>query len=355
MAKYPNINQVPFNSSPVGTGPYKFARWLRGDRIILTANPDYFRGAPHIKTLTLLNIPEDNTTVAQLRTREVQLALEITLSGYNDLAGDTTVARQLAQAPSYTAVFFNTQRPPLDDVRIRRALVLGMDRNAIVRDDTYGTGTLASADLSPFYWAFDPSLKPIPYDLAQAKAMLDAAGWMPGPDGVRVKNGNRLSLQLVYGQGSQVVRTITQQIQQMYKPLGVDVQLKSYDYAVLYAAAQSGGILNGGKFDLAMYAWIAGGDPDNASQFLCSAIPPNGNNVERYCSPEMDALQKQALSTFDRGVRKAVYAKIESLILRDAPGAFLYYQAQRYAHVPELQNFAPNGISEGWNAQDWTR
>ena len=141
----------------------------------------------------------------------------------------------------------------------------------------------------------------------------------------------------------------------MYKPLGVDVQLKSYDYAVLYAAAQSGGILNGGKFDLAMYAWIAGGDPDNASQFLCSAIPPNGNNVERYCSPEMDALQKQALSTFDRDVRKAVYAKIESLILRDAPGAFLYYQAQRYAHIPELQNFAPNGISEGWNAQEWTR
>ena len=141
----------------------------------------------------------------------------------------------------------------------------------------------------------------------------------------------------------------------MYKPLGVDVQLKSYDYAVLYAAAQSGGILNGGKFDLAMYAWIAGADPDNASQFLCSAIPPNGNNVERYCSPEMDALQKQALSTFDRDVRKAVYAKIESLILRDAPGAFLYYQAQRYAHIPELQNFAPNGISEGWNAQEWTR
>ena len=69
----------------------------------------------------------------------------------------------------------------------------------------------------------------------------------------------------------------------------------------------------------------------------------------------MDALQKQALSTFDRTVRKAIYAKIESLILRDAPGAFLYYQAQRYAHIPELQNFAPNGISEGWNAQDWTR
>jgi peptide/nickel transport system substrate-binding protein len=355
LAKYSNLNQIPFNSAPIGTGPYKFARWLRGDRIVLTANPDYFRGAPHIKTLTLLNIPDDNTTVAQLRTHEVDLALEVTLGAYKDLAQDTGIVRQAAVAPSYMAIFFNTQRAPLDDVRVRRALSLGLDREAILRDDTYGAATLATADLSPFYWAFDPTLKPIAYDLAAAKALLDAAGWVPGPDGVRVKNGNRLSLQLVYGQGSQVVRTITQQVQQMYKPLGVDVQLKSYDYAVLYGAAQSGGILYGGKFDLAMYAWVSGADPDNASQWLCNAIPPAGNNVARYCSPEMDALQKVALSTFDRSVRKAAYAKIERLVLRDAPGAFLYYQADRYARIPELQNFTPNGISEGWNAQDWTR
>jgi ABC-type transport system substrate-binding protein len=165
----------------------------------------------------------------------------------------------------------------------------------------------------------------------------------------------RRALQLVYGQGSQLVRTITQQVQQMYKPLGVDVQLKSYDYSVFYAAAQSGGILTGGKFDLAMYSWVSGADPDNASQWTCAAIPPSGNNVARYCSPEMDAAQQAALASFDRGVRKAAYSNVERLLLRDAPAAFLYYQAQRYVRVPDLQNFAPNGISEGWNAQDWTR
>jgi peptide/nickel transport system substrate-binding protein len=191
--------------------------------------------------------------------------------------------------------------------------------------------------------------------VAQARALLDSAGWVPGSDGVRVKGGQKLSVQMVYGQGSQLAKTLSEQIQQMYKPLGVDVQLKSYDYAVLYAAAQSGGILNGGKFDLAVYAWISGGDPDNASQWTCAQIPPNGNNVSRYCSAEMDADQKEALSTFDRTARKAAYAKIERLLQRDAPGAFMYYQAQRYARIPELQDFNPNGISEGWNAQDWTK
>jgi peptide/nickel transport system substrate-binding protein len=355
LAKYPNINQVAFNADPVGTGPYKFVRWLRSDRIVLSANPHYFRGVPRIKRLTLSIIPDDNTTGAQLRSHEVDLGLEISAPVYRNVADAPGVVRQLADAPTYTAVLFNVKRPPLDDARVRRALVLGMDRAAIVRDDTYGTGRLAVADLSPFYWAYDSSLQPTPYDLSQAKTLLDDAGWHPASDGVREKNGKRLSFLLVYGQGSQLARAVTAQIQQMYRPLGVDIQLKGYDYATLYAAAQSGGILNGGKFDLTLYSWISGSDPDDSSQWTCAAVPPTANNISRYCSAEMDAAQREALSTFDRDARKKAYAKIEALLLRDAPGAFIYYQGLRYAHVTGLRNFAPNGISEGWNAQEWSR
>jgi peptide/nickel transport system substrate-binding protein len=355
LDRYPNLNHVPFNAAPVGTGPYAFVRWLRGDRIVLRANPAYFRGAPTLKELTLAIIPDDNTTQAQLRSGEADLAIEIPAAVYRGVAGVSGITRQLVDAPVYTAVIFNMQRPPLDEVRVRQALVLGMDREAIVRDDTYGTARIAVADLSPFYWAFDPTLKPIPYDPQRAKALLDSAGWHPGPDGVRVRNGQRLSLLFVYGLGSQIVRTITAQIQQMYRPLGIDVQLKGFDYATLYAAAQSGGILNGGKFDLAMYSWVSGSDPDNSSQWMCAMIPPAGNNISRYCSPSMDAAQRLALSTFDRPVRGHAYSQIQALLLRDAPAAFLYYQALRYAHMDSLQNFMPNGISEGWNAQEWRR
>lgn len=355
LAKYPNLNQVPFNADPVGTGAYKFARWLRSDRIILTANADYFKGAPKISRLTLLIIPDDNTSEAQVRSHEVDLAMEIPAPEYRDLADAAGVVRQLVDAPVYTAILFNMQRAPFTDIRVRRALVLGMDRAAIVRDNTYGTAKLAVADLSPFYWAYDAALQSTPYDLAQAKALLDAAGWHVGPDGVRQKDGTRLSLQMVYGQGSQLSRAITAEIQQMYRPLGVDVSLKSYDYATLYAAAENGGIFNSGKFDMAVYSWVSGADPDNSSQWMCDAIPPAGNNISRYCSPEMDAAQHVALSTFDRGARKQAYARIESLLLRDAPGAFLYYQSLRYAHIQALENFDSNGTSEGWNAQEWQR
>jgi peptide/nickel transport system substrate-binding protein len=355
LATYSNLNQISFNAGPVGTGPFEFVRWLRGDRIILRANPSYFRGIPHIKEMTLKIIPDDNTTLAQLLSHEVDLAIEIPSPVYRDAGSAPGLVRQLAEAPAYTAILFNTARTPLDDARVRQALVLGMDRASIVRDDTYGTGKLAVADLSPFYWAFDASLAPVPYHLSRAKALLDSAGWRPGPDGVRIRNGKRLSVQLVYGNGSQLVRTISAQVQQMYRPLGVEIELKGFDYATLYAAAQNGGILNGGKFDLAMYSWISGSDPDDSSQWTCGAVPPAGNNVSRYCSPQMEAAQRAALSTFDRPVRKRAYATIQSLLLHDAPGAFVYYQSLRYAHAADLRNFMPNGTTESWNAQDWSR
>ncbi len=353
LASYPNLNQVPFNSAPVGTGPYRFARWERSDRIVLEANPDYFRGAPHIAQLTLLIITDQNTTETELESHQVDLAIEVTMANYHDTESNPALVGQLVPAPSWYAIVFNTSRPPLNDPRVRRALVLGIDSHRVARDITFGIGTVGNADLTPFSWAYDAKLAPTSYDPAQAGALLDAAGWRMGPNGMREKNGASLSLQLVYGQGSETASNSVEDVQQMLRGIGVAVQLKSYAYAVLYAAAESGGVLYGGKFDMTLYAWISGTDPDNSSMWLCSMFPPNGNNVSRYCSPQMDAAQRLALSTFDRAVRKRAYARIETLLLQDAPAAFLYDAPMRYIHIPQLQNFEPNGISEGWNANEW--
>ena len=355
LAKFPNINQVPFNAAPVGTGPFKFARWERGDRIILAANPGYFRGAPKLRQMSIVIILNDNTAEASIKAHEVDLALELPATVYRDLAGASGVVRQLAVAPVYNSIDFNLARAPLNDARVRHALVMAVDRAAIAQDNTYGTGTEATADLGPYYWAYDPALAKAPYDPAAAKQMLDAAGWHEGADGIRTRNGTRLSLQLVYGQGNSTSRNIAAQVQQMLRKVGVEMQGKSYDYATLYAAAQSGGILNGGKFDLALYSWVSGSDPDNSSQWQCAAVPPAGNNITRYCSPEMEAAQHRALSTFDRDLRTKAYHTIESLLIRDAPAAFMYYRSLVYARTPELHNFTPNGTSEGWNAYEWNR
>ncbi|HUN28864.1 MAG TPA: ABC transporter substrate-binding protein [Alphaproteobacteria bacterium] len=350
-----NFNTMPFNAEPTVTdGPYRFARWIRGDRIVLTANDDYFRGAPKIKELQLKIITDENTIVAQLRTGEAQAANNLTGPAYHELADDPKLTRLPVVAPYYDALMFNLAREPLSDKTVRVALAYATDRARLNRNNQYGEATTGTGDLSPFYWAYDPAIKAQPYDPAKARAMLDADGWKVGSGGVRVKDGRRLSLLCVYAQGSDISRNVIVEVQQMWRAVGVEVEPKTFSYAQLYAVAQDGGIFLGGKFDVGFYAWISGGDPDDSSQWLSTAVPPNGNNVDRYISPQMDAAQHLALSTFDLAVRKRAYAQIQRLLVDDVPAIFLFYPPQRYAFAPELRNYSPNGIGEAWNAADWT-
>jgi peptide/nickel transport system substrate-binding protein len=356
LARYGNLNHIAFNARPIGTGPFEFVRWERGERIVLAANRRYFRRPPRIRLLTLVIVPDDNSAAAQIRTHEVDLDPDVLPPIYHQLTGAPGVTLRKVDAPAFVAIAFNTVRSPLADVRVRRALVLAMDRASIVRADTYGVAQLASADISPYSWGYDPSLRPIPYDPVQARALLDASGWHLGSDGFRVRNGTRLTLQLAYIQGSSFAHVAAVQIQQMYRAIGLELELKAYDAGLLYAPAESGGILNGGRFDLTVFpTGSSSTDPDNSSLWKCGAAPPVGNNITRYCSPQMDELQRQALSTYDRSARKKLYSRIEALLLRDAPAAFIYYRPTLYASIADLKNFAPNGISPTWNAEDWVR
>ena len=355
LAKYPNLNNVPFNGEPSVTGgPYRFAEWVRGDHLLAVANPNYYLGAPKIKRIVVKIITDTNTTIAQLHTGEIQLAIELTGPQYKNLASDGRVTRLAVNEPSYDGLMFNLGRAPLGDRAVREALADATDRATIMRDNEFGDATLGVADLSPFYWAFDPKLRAQPYDPARAKALLEGDGWKAGPDGVRAKNGKRLSLLLVYGQGSDIARNIVVQLQQMWRAVGIELQPKSYPYSQLYAPAASGGVFYGGKYDVGFYAWLSGGDPDDSSQWTTAAFPPAGNNVTHYSSPTMDALQRVALSTFDRTIRAKAYAKIQALIVGDVPALFLFYPKERYAYAPTLHGFAPNGIVESWNVQDWS-
>ena len=179
---------------------------------------------------------------------------------------------------------------------------------------------------------------------------------IPGADGVRVKNGQRLSLLLVYGQGSELARNATLAVQQDLRPVGVEVAAqRASTTPALYAAAQSGGILNGGKFDIAVYSWISGADPgqlvavdvrdDSAGrqQRLAVLLAGDGRGPAAGALDVRPDRPKGGLRT-DRIAARA--RRSRRVLLLSAPGATRY--------TPRLHHFQPNGISEGWNAQDWT-
>jgi peptide/nickel transport system substrate-binding protein len=354
LAQYPDINRVSYNTQPIGTGPFRIVRWVHGDHVELVANPNYFRGRPRLAGINVYYIPDENTRIAELRSHQTDLVLDIGPSPYAHLQGVAGVKTILVKAPTYDSIDFNMSRPPLDDLRVRQALIYAIDESRMMRDVEHGTAGIATSDLSDFYWAFDRTLKPAPYDPKLAAQLLDRAGWLAGKGGMRYKNGEPLSLQLVYGQGSDASRQIGVHVQADLRQIGVDVQIKTYTYQMLYATKQQGGILNNGKYDLALWAWVAGADPDESSQWMCDMVPPAGNNITHYCSKEFDRYEEEALSTFDRAKRTAAYAHTQSLLLQDAPAAFAFYPRLRYAFTPDLQNFKPNGPSEGWNAYDWS-
>jgi peptide/nickel transport system substrate-binding protein len=192
-----------------------------------------------------------------------------------------------------------------------------------------------------------------PFNPARAKALLAAAGWTPGPDGVLVKDGRRLTLEMAYNASNATRRAGVVQMQSTLAQAGIVLEIKGYQAALLFATVGQGGILQNGKYDLSWTGWVSGIDPDNSSVVTCAARPPNGNNTMFYCNAGVDAAEDEALDRFDIPSRKAAYARIESTLARDVPMLPIWWPRQLQPINPDFRNFAPNPVVESWNAYTW--
>jgi peptide/nickel transport system substrate-binding protein len=354
LARYRDLNRVPYNSLPIGTGPFKVVRWLRGDRIEYAANDRYFLGKPKLRRIIVRFVPDENTIVNEVRAHEVDWFFQATPRSYVQLRGLPGVVNHLVPFNGVDSIIFNTQAPPFDDSRLRRAVGLAIDKRKLVDDVTFGTALPATEDLPSFMWAFNPRAGTSVRDLKGARSLLDAAGWHAGPDGIRANGGRRLVMQLAYRTESVTDRGRGVVIASMLREAGIDVQLKSYTTALLYGPQATGGILASGKYQAGLQTWYAGVDPDNSTQLVCDQQPPRGYNWSRYCNPAMDAAQRVALSNYDVPTRKRAYATIEQLLADDAPFVYLWWPRQIETVSDDLHGFRPNGIVENWNSWEWS-
>jgi peptide/nickel transport system substrate-binding protein len=353
LAKYSDVNRVPFNDNPVGTGPFKVAEWVRGDHITLVANPDYFLGAPKLKRIVIRQIPDENTEINSLRTHEIDWMFEPSPVLYTQLKAMSDITIHLGSSPQTLKLQMNNARAQLKDIRVRRAIAYAVDKALLVHDYTGGSAQIAGADQPPFSWAYEPNIPTYPPSVAKAKGLLAQAGYRPGPGGVLQKNGTALSLQLSTNAENATRRLVETQIQSMLQAIGIDVQIKNYPANLFFATYGQGGVLTGGKYDLAVDGWVAGIDPDDHSLFACDQIPPAGVDYTRYCSPEMDAAQRAALGTYDQAKRTLAYHDIQRLLGRDVPEIYIWYPRFPQATNPDFKGFDPNPVNEAWNAYQW--
>jgi peptide/nickel transport system substrate-binding protein len=253
----------------------------------------------------------------------------------------------------YEGMYINTSHPPLNDVQVRRALAYAIDKKQLLDTLTFGQQKIATEDLPDWMWAYNTNVTVYPHDVAKARQVLQSDGYAPGSDGMMAKDGQKISLLAVTNVSNVTRRKATVLLQSMLRQAGIELQIKYFDGATLFAPAPLG-ILQTGKFDLGLAGWFSGVDPDNSSNYVCKNIPPAGYNYTRYCSPQMDAAQREALINYDQPARKKAYAKIEELLATDVPQIFFWWDRQAQAINPDFKNFDPNPVTESWNAYQWS-
>jgi len=355
LARYPDFNRLPFNSQPIGSGPYVVVRWARGDTLEMRANPYYFAGKPKIARLIIRFVPDPQAALNLLRRGDV--------GGFFNVP-DYSEYANLKALPHYTitsfptgavgSVIFNTQDAITRDVRVRRALALAIDVPAVVMKSYHGAVSSRNAGRGLFGWAHDPHAFPdFTYDPVASRRLLDEAGWRMGADGLRHKDGRQLSVLLVLQAATPSATIVAQTIAQFERAAGVEVILKQYGSTQFSAPISSGGPVYGGKFGMALYGFINGDDPDTTDQFACANVPPRGYNKSRICDPRIDALLRRGNTTYSIPERKTIYAQLERLLYADLPLMLLYQRNEVDVFTDRLRGPTGSLDSVFWNVGSW--
>jgi peptide/nickel transport system substrate-binding protein len=356
----------------VTSGPFLMAENVPGDHYTLVRNPRYYRaheGLPYLDRL-VFKIADLNLTVPQ--------GLQAVAADTTGLIPDVTDFQALQGFKGYTliyppsqngfeALWFNFHNSVLaSHLEVRQAMAMAVDQQTIIAQALKGLGTpLCTDHPSAYHPGFEPG-PPCPvFSLEAANQVLDDAGWVRGPDGVRTKDGQRLEFEYSTSISNPLGRAAVQSIiQRDFGQIGIKLDIQNYSAQTIFGSVLPQGKASpptgalAGRYDIAEFASGLGYDPDDSLLFACDQFPSAANNftalnLDFYCNPALDKLFVQEQATADLGLRQQLFVQIHRIYLTQFPFIVLYGPTV-YALVRKgTHNYLPGPFTDTYNIAQW--
>lgn len=330
------------HEKPLGNGPYKLEKFLPGQEVRFVANEHFYLGKP--KTERFIYKTSEGDTWQYLETGEVDYASFSATQENLEKLKKLGYVNIVPYTPSnYGYLQLNLEHEALKEKSVRQALTYGLDRQSIYVDANQGAGKVANIPSSYVSWAYtEEGINDYPYDPEKAKQLLDEAGWVEGTDGIREKNGQKLTVHFL-GSKSANTDTFIALASENYKAIGVDFQPEVFaDFNALISKVESG------DYDMAAFSTPILSDPsDGLLQFV-------DGEIKGYDNPEFLKLYNDALATSDIEERKKIYAELFKIANEDLPVIFTSYKKTVYAYNARIENLRNNpfaGLSQ--SAPEW--
>jgi len=331
------------HANPVGNGPYKLEKFIPGQEVRFVANEYYYKGKPKLEHFIYKTTEGD--TWQFIETGEQDYGrFEATTDNIEKLKNLGFLNINSYTPSNYSYIQFNMEHAPLKDKKVRQALTYGLDRKTIYVDSNQGAATVANVPTSPISWSYtEEGINTYNYDPEKAKQLLDEAGWVPGADGIREKDGVKLKVHYI-GSKKKSTDVFIAVAKENYTAIGVQFEAEQFaDFNAQISKFESG------DYDLVSFSTSLLLDPsDGVVSFV------NGD-VKGYDNPKVKELYEKGLGTTNIEERKKIYKELYQVINEDAPYIFGSYGKLIYAYNGRIEGLEVNpyrGLSD--SVSDWS-
>lgn len=316
-------DEKSFANQPIGSGPFMLENWRKGEKIILTKNPNYWQpGKPYVDKVEFYIEPEDNTRMLKIQNGELDIAANVPFNMIQSLKKIKDIDVVIADVLRSDFILLNTTKKPYDDIRVRQALNYAVDKQQIIDTILFGMGKVAKSTL-PIMKYYNHDIQTYDYNLEKAKALLKEAGYDKG-----------FTATLLVVSGQPVANQTAVVVQDAYRKLGIDVKISLLEGGTHWETTKSG------KYDMALsYCTSDTIDPDQIVGFTM-LTPGRANSYHTQFKDErINELFVKGRALPDGPNREAIYKEIQKLHYNDAPFVFLFHTPAVYAIRSNVKDF----------------